>query len=111
MRQSRFCFSMLLTITLMIVTAVASAAPQSFTGVLSDSMCGAKHMIPGKTDTECTRECVKANSKYALVVDQKVYALAGSLDGAPSLAGKRVQVTGEKSGDTITVKSISPAEK
>lgn len=112
MRQSRFCFSMLLTITLMlIVTAVASAAPQSFTGVLSDSMCGAKHMIPGKTDAECTRECVKANSKYALVVDKKVYTLAGSLDGAPPLAGKRVQVTGEKSGDTITVKSISPAEK
>lgn len=112
MNQLQRCLWTLLTIGFMlIVTIVASAAPQSFTGLISDSMCGAKHMIPGKTDAECTRECVKANSKYALVVDKKVYTLAGSLDGAPPLAGKRVQVTGEKSGDTITVKSISPAEK
>lgn len=101
-----------LTITLILIAAVvATAAPQTFTGVLSDSMCGAKHMLPGKTDAECTRECVKANAKYALVVDKKVYTLAGSLGEAPSLAGKRVRISGEQSGDTVTVKSISSAEK
>lgn len=99
---------MFLTITfLLIATIVATAAPQTFTGVLSDSMCGAKHMIPGKTDEECTRQCVKANAKYALVVDQKVYTLAGPQDQLSPLAGKHVRVTGEKTGDTITVKSIS----
>ena len=101
-----------LTITLVLVAScVATAAPQTFTGVLSDAMCGAKHMLPGKTDAECTRECVKANSKYALVVDQKVYTLAGSQDQLSPLAGKRVRVTGEQSGNTITVKSISAADK
>ena len=87
------------------------AAPQSFTGALSDSMCGAKHMMPGKSDAECTRECIKANSKYALVVEKKVYTLSGPQQEFSRLAGKRVLVTGEQSGDTIKVKSITVADK
>lgn len=94
-------------IAVLLVTVVATAGSQSFTGVLSDGMCGAKHMLPGKTDTECTRTCVKAGAKYALVVDKKVYTLTGSQDQLSSLAGQRVRITGEKSGDTITVKTVS----
>ncbi len=102
-----------LTVVLALIASLTTmaAAPKSFTGALSDSMCGAKHMMPGKTDAECTRECVKANSKYALVVDKKVYTLSGPQDEFSRLAGKRVRVTGEQSGDTIAVKSITPAEK
>ena len=103
-------FKPFLTIILVLtVTSVATAAPQTFTGVLTETMCKAKHMLPGKTDAECTRTCVKANSKYALVQDKNVYVLVGSQEEAYSLAGKRVRVTGEKSGETITVKSISSA--
>jgi len=112
MTQSKHYLLIFLTITLaLIATVFALAAPQTFTGVLSDSMCGGKHMLPGKTDAECTRECIKANSKYGLLVDKKVYTLSGSLREAPSLAGKQVRITGEKSGDTIAVKSISAADK
>lgn len=94
-------------VVVLIAAVVATAATQTFTGVLSDSMCGAKHMVPGKTDAECTRYCVKAGAKYAVVVDKKVYTLAGPQDQLSPLAGKRVRITGEKSGDTITVKTIS----
>ena len=111
MFRSRRCL-IFLTIALVLIAAVSvMAASQTFTGVLSDSMCGAKHMLPGRTDAECTRECVKANGKYALVVDKNVYTLSGSLQEAPSLAGKQVRITGDKSGDTIAVKSISSAQK
>ena len=103
--------TVLMTALILIATVCAMAATQTFTGVLSDGMCGAKHMLPGKTDAECTRECVKANSKYALVVDKKVYTLSGQLQEASSLAGKQVRIIGEKSGDTIAVKTISAAEK
>jgi hypothetical protein len=72
-------------------------------------MCGAKHMMAGKTDAECTHACVKANSKYALVVDKKVYVLSGPEANFSKLAGKRVRVTGDNNGDTITVKSIAVA--
>lgn len=102
----------LLAVTFAVIASFsAMAAPQSFSGALSDSMCGAKHMMPGKTDAECTRECIKANSKYALVVDKKVYTLSGPQEEFSRLAGKRVRVTGEQSGDTINVKSITLAEK
>ena len=94
-----------------IVSFSALAAPQSFTGTLSDSMCGAKHMLAGKTDMECTRTCVKANAKYALVVEKKVYTLSGPQEEFSGLAGKRVRVTGEQSGDTINVKSITVEQK
>lgn len=97
----------LMMAVLSILVVVANAVPtQTFTGTVSDTMCGAKHMLPGKTDAECTRECVKANSKYALVVDKHVYTLAGAPDELSPLAGKRVRITGEATGNTIKVQSI-----
>src|ERR1041385_8410571 len=47
---------------------------QTFTGEVSDSMCGAAHMMPGKTG-DCARACVGKGSSYALVVGEKVYSL------------------------------------
>src|SRR6266571_7531838 len=55
----------------------SASATKTLTGVVSDSMCGAKHMAKNKTAAECTRECVKAGSDYALVVGNKVYVLEG----------------------------------
>lgn len=95
----------------LLTSLVAIAAPQSFTGVVSDSMCGPKHMLPGKTDAECTRECLKANSKYALVVDKKIYTLSGPQAEFSRLAGQRVRVTGASNGDTIAVHSIAAVNK
>jgi hypothetical protein len=88
------------------IIAANAATPQTFTGTVSDTMCGAKHMLPGKTDAECTRECVKAKGKYALVVDKHVYTLSGAQDALSPMAGKRVRITGEATGDTIKVQSI-----
>ena len=98
------------SILLLLMMSVSPiAAQQSLVGTVSESMCGAKHMIPGKTDAECTRACIKANSKYALVANKKVYILSGPQEEFSKFAGQRVRVTGENSGDAISVKSISPA--
>ena len=45
----------------------AIAAAQAFDGVISDTMCGKKHMMPGKSDAECASECVKSGAHFALV--------------------------------------------
>jgi len=90
-------------------SVAATTAQKSFVGTLSDSMCGAKHMLPGKNDAECIQVCLKSNSKYALVADKKVYILSGGQKDFAKLAGKRVRATGDSSGDTITVKSIVAA--
>jgi hypothetical protein len=95
-------------IGLLLMTNVgAIAAPQSYVGTLSETMCGAKHMMAGKSDAECTHACIKASSKYALVADKKVYVLSGPQEEFFKLAGKRVRVTGENNGDSISVKSIA----
>ena len=45
---------------------------QTFTGTLTDSMCGTSHMAKDKTPAECTRMCAKDGMKYALAVDKKL---------------------------------------
>lgn len=97
--------------TLISALSAIAATAQPIVGELSESMCGAKHMLPGKTAAECTHECVKANSKYALVVEKKVYVLSGPKEEFSRLAGKRVRVVGEQKGDTIAVSSITAAGK
>lgn len=111
LKSNRYLKGLLIILLVLVALNFAIGAGQTFTGVLSDSMCGAKHMVPGKTDADCTQICVKAKAKYALVAGDKVYVLAGSLDAAPSLAGKHVEITGEKSGNTITVNSIRSTDK
>jgi hypothetical protein len=86
-----------------------AAKSQTLTGEVSDSMCGAKHGMPGKA-ADCTRGCVKHGSSYALVVGGKVYTLQTSdkaaLDMLDKLAGTKAKVTGDVDGATINVKSV-----
>jgi hypothetical protein len=90
--------------------ALAADKPQTFTGKVSDAMCGAHHMMSGP-EADCTRACVGKGSKYALVVGDKVYTLdtdnkaaLGSLD---KLAGGNAKVTGTLNGDTIAVATVA----
>jgi len=87
------------------LTTSAFAAGKSYTGTVSDAMCGAKHMMGNAAD--CTRACVKKGSKYALVVGDKVYTLEGKTEGLDKYAGEKATVTGDAKGDTITVASVS----
>lgn len=89
----------------------ALAAAQAFDGVISDTMCGKKHMMSGKNDAECVLECVKAGAGYALVSGDKVYTLVGQSKAIAPLAGRRVHIEGDlKSGGTIAVTKINPAK-
>lgn len=87
------------------------AATQTYTGTITDTMCGKKHMVAGKSDADCTCECMKSKGDwtYGIVVGEKVYALIGDIKQFELLAGKRVTVQGDLSGNSITVKSISAA--
>lgn len=107
----------LVVLTLLaLVAGVVMAATQTLTGVVTDDMCATngvnKHtMMPGKPDSECVRECVKAGAKYALFTsDKKVYILKGDAKKFDPLAAQKVTVTGDVSGNTITVTSISAAK-
>jgi hypothetical protein len=80
-----------------------AASQQQLTGIVSDSMCGASHMLKDKTDAECTRMCVKDGSKYALVVGDKVFVLIGHEAELDKLAGEKATVRGDVSGTNVKV--------
>jgi hypothetical protein len=100
---------LLLSLLMIVGLAVSSAfaAGKTYTGTVSDAMCGAKHM---GSAAECTRGCVKKGSKYALVVGDKVYTLETSdkaaLDTLDKQAGAKATVTGTEKDNTITVSSV-----
>jgi len=71
------------------------ASPQTVEGVISDTMSGKQHMLPGKKDPQCIKECIGGKTKYALVVGDKVYALSGPVSEFEKYAGKQVRVSGE----------------
>ena len=94
----------------LLTTAVGafSQSGQILTGTVSDTMCGAKHMMTDVTPAQCTRECVKQGSDYGLVSGGKVYRLKGDTKQIDKYAGQAV--TGDISGTTVTVRSIFPAK-
>ena len=105
----------LLSLLLIIGMAVSAfaAGGKTFTGTVSDSMCGAKHAMPGAA-AACTRGCVAKGSKYALVVGDKVYTLETSDKAALATldkqAGAKATVTGTEKDNTIAVSSVKAAQ-
>ena len=87
-------------------------ADQTWSGTISDSKCGAMHPTGehnGKTMTarQCTQACIKGGAKYVFVSDGKVYNISNqNAAGLAKYAGEDVKLTGEMSGDTVTVAKI-----
>ena len=98
----------LVSIAALVLSAASLVAQttQTITGTVTDSMCGAHHMMKNKTAAECTRECVKEGSDYALASGDKVYTLKGDKTQFDKFAGQNVVVKGTANGTTITVASI-----
>jgi hypothetical protein len=115
LRMLQVCMAtVVLSAGLAVVPGVAAGSTQTFTGKVSDAMCGAKHMEGGLAPAPCVRACVQKGAKYALVVGDKVYTLDTSdqaaLDNLSKLAWEEAKVTGTVNGDTISVKSVTAAK-
>ncbi len=103
--------AVLAVLALLSVSALAQGGThKTLTGVVSDTMCGATHMLKNKSAAECTRMCVKEGSSYALVVGEKVYALKGNPSDLNKYAGEKVKVVGAVNGDTVNAESIAPVK-
>jgi hypothetical protein len=112
-RTQKLGYALLLVLGAALAVSPAFAAKgKTFTGTVSDAMCGAKHMMPGDA-ASCTRDCVGKGSKYALVVGDKVYILdtadKAALATLDKQAGAKVKVTGTEKDNTITVTSVVAA--
>jgi hypothetical protein len=103
----------ILSLFILLATAAfcASAAEQTWAGQISDSMCGAHHGMK-LSPHDCTVACVKHGAKYVFVHAGKVYNIANQdFAGLEKNAGYPIKLTGDLSGDTITVAKIAMAGK
>ena len=83
---------------------MALALAETFTGTITDTMCGAHHtMMKDQPDDKCVQMCVKGSSEYALVDGQSVYKLSDQ--SKPSkFPAKKVKITGTLNPKTKTIK-------
>ena len=112
-RLFAFCFT-----TTVLAAAACAGSGQTvdnvvqagdYTGMISDSMCGARHVKhPNLDSANCTRECVRSGAKYKLIDGEKSYFLQGDFAELAQFAGQRAKVSGSLSGETIRISSINP---
>jgi hypothetical protein len=100
-------------VAVMFAFALALSA-ETFTGVITDSMCGRNHSGMGVRPTEkCVRECMKHGKhvKYVLDDGKSFYKLSDQETPA-KYAAQKVKVTGKLYAKTgiITVEKIEPVK-
>ncbi len=105
-----------LAAALLLVVAAVFSADQTWTGKISDSMCGHSHKSAiehaGKklSDADCTKACVKGGGKYVFVQGSKVYSIENQdYAGLEANAGRSVKLAGVRTGDTIKISSLKAA--
>jgi hypothetical protein len=102
----------LFTLLLAPTGGARAADPQTFTGVISDDMCGLDHSGMGETDEKkCTLSCVESGSDFVLAdrEHKKVYLLDDQKK-PKEFAGAKVTIVGTLEGETIHVQSITAAK-
>lgn len=103
-KQMRFA-----VLSLALCAALAAAGQvQTFTGRITDTMCGAKHgMMRGQSDADCVRTCVRnSSSQYALYDGKSVLRLSDQKTSA-KFAGQAVKITGTLNPKTDSIKVVS----
>lgn len=93
----------------------AADQPQTFTGTVTDTMCGKSHAAMNITpDGKCVQDCVRMDPKkwkYALYDGKTMYTLSDQQTPG-QFAGKKVKVTGTLYARTgiIKVDRIEPSK-
>jgi hypothetical protein len=96
-------------------TTASSVTQQTWTGTISDNMCGATHQARARagnlTDRQCVIQCIKELGRYVLVGENNSIVAIANQDfpGLPFHAGRAVKLTGELKQGSIVISSIEPA--
>jgi len=94
-------------VALLFVFLGIAAGAETFTGVITDTMCGAKHtMMKNQPDDSCVKMCTKGSSEYALFDGKNVSKLSDQKSPA-RFAAQRVKVTGTYDEKSKTIKVAS----
>jgi hypothetical protein len=85
----------------------AASEPATFTGVITDTLCGRSHaMMKAPSDEACVKMCVKGSGEYALFDGKDILKLSDQKLPA-KFAGQRVKVTGTYDAQARRIKVAS----
>jgi hypothetical protein len=97
------------TLSVLLASSALLLAAETFTGTVTDKMCGGDHKsMKMGNDEKCARECVRMGSQYALW-DGKTSIVLSDQKTAGKLAGQKVTVSGTLDAKTKTIKVNSMA--
>jgi hypothetical protein len=99
---------LLMLVALMLVFGCMAWA-KTITGVVSDSMCGAKHATASDDAAACVKKCEAGGSKLVVIAGGKVYN-TDDQDKLKGFEGQEVKVTGDLKGDSLTIASVAAAK-
>ena len=111
----------LATLLMALLPFSVMGATKTWTGKISDSMCGVTHTMvsehqekgeiskaasnKAEKERECTLACVKAGGKYVFVSQGKVFEISNQdYAGLEEHAGHTVKLTGDLDSDGKTIK-------
>lgn len=92
----KLTLKLLLGLFAVVAIGTGQSTPKSYTGVITDSMCGGNHNMGISPDEKCVHECVRMDPKkwkYALLVGKDVFILSDQKT-PEQFAAKKVKITG-----------------
>src|SRR5215469_10441187 len=95
-----------LILAISLAGALLGAAPQTYTGVITDTLCGAQHNMKGHSDAACAMMCAKVSGQYALFDGQNILKLSDQKTPA-KFAAQKVKVTGTLDPKTNAIRVVS----
>ena len=99
---------LLMLVAVMLVFGCMAWA-KTITGVVSDSMCGAKHATASDDAAACVKKCEAGGSKLVVVAGGKVYN-TDDQDKLKGFEGQQVKISGDVKEDSITIASVAAAK-
>ena len=92
-------------IVFMVAIASADDKAETVKGWVSDTKCGAKGN--SEAHAACTKKCVEAGAKLAIVTDDGKVLAVDNQDAVKGHEGHHVAVDGHVSGESIHVEKVS----
>ena len=78
---------------------------ETWTGVIGDKKCGAKHTAGTEADAKCAQTCIKGGQDAVFVVGDHVVPIANP-EMIKGHEGHKVTITGKMDGDKVVVESV-----
>jgi hypothetical protein len=105
MKKLLLIFLALSVVFMMVAMASADDKADTVKGFVSDTKCGAKGNSEAHAD--CTKKCVAAGAKLAIVTDDGKVLTVDNGDALKGHEGHHVSVDGHVKGDSIHVEKVS----